>query len=141
MWLAVGLFVPLLLVALSLLFGPALRRAAAVTRRASKRAVAAIGRASRRVTGEEEAHEDARDDAGTPRVRVADDPLRHVRAVTPEQAQREAMRAAELHDEDVEDAEAWADRRATEEAERWEPPDAWREEDERAAAKRAKRRL
>lgn len=67
------------------------------------------------------------------------DPLRHVRAVTPEQAQHDAIRAAELDEE--EDAEAWADRWATEEAAKWEPPEAWRDEDaKREAARRAKRR-
>jgi hypothetical protein len=136
-WLAVGVLVPLLLLALAPMFGPGLRRAAHATRRASGRAVAAIGRASRKIT-DEAIGDDAFDDgeASRPaRVRVADDPLRYVRAVSPDEAQREAIRAAELAGD--EDPEAWADRRATEEAERWSPPEAWlerereREEDAR----------
>ena len=70
--------------------------------------------------------------------------LRAVRSVTPEQAQAEAMRSAargEAPDEE-EDAEEWADRRAKEEADRWEPPEAWvtaeaaQEERRRRRAKR-----
>jgi hypothetical protein len=56
------------------------------------------------------------------RVRVHDDVSRRVRAVTPEEAQREAMLEGEA------EAEAWADERATREAERWEPPEAWRDQ-------------
>ena len=73
------------------------------------------------------------------RVRIAgEDILRSVRAVTPEQAQQEAIRAAERRGEDA--AEAWADKRATEEAERWEPPEAWREREEAEAKRKAAKR-
>jgi hypothetical protein len=79
------------------------------------------------------------DDAESERVRIAgEDILRSVRAVTPEQAQAEAIRAAERRG--LDEAEAWADRRATEEAERWEPPEAWVEREEEDAKKKGKRR-
>ena len=125
-WLVVGITVPLVLALLSLAFGKALQRASNACRRAASRAGSAMGRASRRIAG---------DDAGDPetaderRVRIAeDDVLRSVRAVSPEEAQREAIRAAER--DEVEDAEEWAARRAKEEADRWEPPEAWLEREE-----------
>ncbi len=76
-------------------------------------------------------------DTEVPRVRVAPpgDILRRVRSVTPEQAQEDAIRAADLDDAA---AEAWADERATREAEEWEPPEAWREAEEQKK-KKAKR--
>jgi len=55
-----------------------------------------------------------------------DDVLRGVRVVSPQQAQAEAMRRAPMTDAE---AEAWADEMATREAEKWEPPEAWQEED------------
>jgi hypothetical protein len=140
-WLAVGVIVPLILTILSLVFGRALSRAARACHRAANRAVAAMWRSSQRVAGEEPERDDedeTDEDEEAPRVRVAgdgDDLLRRVRAVTPEQAQDEAMRAAAQR-EDI-DAEEWAARTAAYEADRWEPPEAWRERE--AAEEKAKR--
>ena len=132
-WLAVGIVVPLVLSLLSLALGKALQRASDACRHAASRAGAAMDRASRRMAGEDA---DEPDIADRRRVRIGeDDVLGHVRAVTPEQAQREAMRAAER--DDPEDAEEWAARRAKEEADRWEPPEAWLEREERERAERA----
>ncbi|MDB4937606.1 MAG: Serine/threonine kinase [Labilithrix sp.] len=139
-WLAVGLVVPLLLTLLSFVFGSALRRAAGACHRAANRAAASMVRSSQRVAGEDD-ELDAEGAEPATRVRVGDrdDILRSVRAVTPEEAQREAIRVAELRGE--EDAEAWAARKAAEEADRWEPPEAWAErEREEEKARRAKRR-
>ena len=62
---------------------------------------------------------DASEDAARPHVRVAaDSVLRRVRAVTPEQAQAEAIADAERRG--LRDAEEWADRWATREAARFE---------------------
>jgi hypothetical protein len=128
----VGIAVPLLLQLLSLAFGAGLRRAADACSRGAARAGAAMSRSASKLAGEDvEEHE------APARVRVArgDDPLRSVRAVTPEQAQEEAIRAAERRAEEAgeEDAESWADRRATEEAERW----AWEEREQAEAANAA----
>ncbi len=124
-WLVVGITVPLLLSLLSLAFGKALQRASDRCREAASRAGSAMGRATRRVAGE-----DVAEPATERCVRIgADDVLRRVRAVSPEQAQREAIRAAERRD--PEDAEEWAARRAKEEADRWEPPEAWLEREKR----------
>ena len=61
------------------------------------------------------------------RARVKrDDVLRGVRVAAPWEAQEEAMRRAGMTDAE---AEAWADEVATREAEQWEPPEAWQEED------------
>ena len=98
-----------------------------------------MARVAERLAGEEEAPLDLDDDAEAARVRIAgEDILRSVRAVTPEQAQAEAIRAVERRGGDS--AEEWADRRATEEAERWEPPEAWREREEREDAEEAKQK-
>jgi len=137
----VGLVVPVLLTILALLFGAPLRRAAAACQEASKRASKALERRADRLGSNPE--NDEPNEASRVRVADEDDVLRHVRAVTPEQAQRDAIRAARLQG-DEDDAEAWADRRAREEADQWTPPDAWREREEReereqAEAKRAKR--
>ena len=126
-WLAVGIVVPLLLSLLSLAFGKGLQRASDACRGAASRAGSAMQRASRRLAGEDEIEPDT-----APRGIGDDDVLARVRAVTPEQAQREAMRAAER--DDPEDAEDWAGRRAREEADRWEPPEAWLEREERERA-------
>ncbi|AKU95168.1 Serine/threonine kinase [Labilithrix luteola] len=64
-WLAVGVVTPVVLILLSLLFGAALRRAAAACVRAARRAQGAIGRASAWLSGEEEPDV---------RVRVASEP-------------------------------------------------------------------
>ena len=137
---AVGIVVPLFLTLLSFVFGSRLRDAARACHAASARAEASMSGASERLTGEDDAHHDLDEDAEAARVRIAGaDILRSVRAVTPEQAQADAIRAAEHRG--LEAAEEWADRRATEEAERWEPPEAWRErEEEEAKRKAAKRR-
>jgi hypothetical protein len=139
-WLAVGIVVPLVLSLLSLAFGKGLRRASEACRGAASRAGGAMRRASRRFAGEDEIEPNTAEER---RVRIArsqppariigdDDVLARVRAVTPEQAQHEAMRAAER--DDPEDAEEWAARRAKEEADRWEPPEAWLEREERERA-------
>jgi len=141
-WIAVGIVVPLFLTLLAFLLGSRLRDAARACHDAAARAESSMARSSKRLAGEEDDHdhEHADDDAEAARVRVAavEDILRGVRAVTPEQAQEEAMRAAERAD--LDDAEAWADRRATEEAERWEPPEAWREREEAEAKRNAAKR-
>jgi hypothetical protein len=125
-WLVVGIAVPLVLALLSMAFGKALQRASNACRGAASRAGSAMERASRRIAGEDAAEPETAEEHP---VRIAeDDVLRSVRAVSPEQAQREAIRAAER--DDVEDAEEWAARRAKEEADRWEPPEAWREREE-----------
>jgi hypothetical protein len=141
-WLAVGIVVPLVLSLLSLALGKGLQRASDACRGAASRAGSAMQRASRRLAGEDEIEPDTAEER---RVRIVrsrppariigdDDVLARVRAVTPEQAQREAMRAAER--DDPEDAEEWAARRAQEEADRWEPPEAWLEREERERAER-----
>lgn len=133
--LAVGLLVPALLYALSLVFGPALRRAAEACSRAARRAGSAIRRASDRMAGIDV---DAIHRPQGPRV--ADDVLRHVRAVTPEQAQAEAAEAEvrRLRKLATEDAEAWADEVATREAEKWAAEEEARDFQQRLA--RSKRR-
>jgi hypothetical protein len=128
-WLAVGIVVPLMLSLLSLALGKGLQRASDACRGAASRAGSAMQRASRRFAGEDDMAPDA-----PARIVGDDDVLARVRAVTPEQAQREAMRAAER--DDPEDAEEWAARRAREEADRWEPPEAWLEREERERAER-----
>lgn len=65
-WIAVGIFTPLLLVLLSLAFGASLRRAASACRRAARRSQLAMGRASSWLSGHRET-EDAIED----RVRIA----------------------------------------------------------------------
>jgi serine/threonine protein kinase len=71
-----------------------------------------------------------------PRVRVPEnDLLRSIRAVTPEQAQQEAIRVASQRE--ALDAEDWADHFASEAAAEWEPPDAWREREAAEAAQAA----
>ena len=68
------------------------------------------------------------------RARVArDDVLRGVRVVSPEEAQGEAMRRVRMTEAE---AEAWADEVATREADNWEPPEAWQEEDRKKREKR-----
>jgi hypothetical protein len=133
-WLAVGIVVPLLLTVLSFVFGTGLRRAARACHDAANRAVAAMARSSQRVAGEEP---DEAEPAARVRVDGGNDVLRRVRAVSPEEAQNEAIQAAELRDE--EDAEEWAARTAAEEADRWEPPEAWREREEEQQEKEKKR--
>lgn len=133
-WLAimltVGMLVPALLYLLSVLFGAALRRAAQACLRAARRAGSAIGRASDRMAGIDV------DAMHRPQgVRVAEDVLQKVRAVTPEQAQAEAIR---LQDLATDDAEAWADEVATREAEKWAAEEDERDFQEKLA--RSKRR-
>ena len=138
-WVAVGTLVPLFLTLLSFLFGRRLADAGSACHAAATRAEASLARVAERLAGEEEAPLDLDDDAEAARVRIAgEDILRSVRAVTPEQAQAEAIRAVERRG--VDSAEEWADRRATEEAERWEPPEAWREREEREDAEEAKQK-
>jgi hypothetical protein len=126
-WFAVGVFVPVLLSVLSIVFGQALQRAAAACRRGAERAGSAMERASHRMTEDDDGDDD--EEAEQPRRLPIEDVLRTVRAVTPEQAQREAIRVAEQRTQ--EDAEEWAARRAREEADRWQPPDAWLEREQR----------
>jgi hypothetical protein len=131
-WLVVGITVPLILALLSLVLGKPLQRASEAVRHAASRAGWAMDLASRRIAGEDATEPESAD---ARRVRIAaDDVLRSVRAVSPEQAQREAIRAAER--DGAEDAEEWAARRAMEEADRWEPPEAWREAEEQAERER-----
>jgi len=140
-WASVGVVVPLLLTLLSFVLGRRLRDAARACHDAAARAEASMARSSKRLAGEDAHDQDHAldDDAENARIRIAgEDILRSVRAVTPEQAQQEAIRAAERRGADA--AEAWADKRATEEAERWEPPEAWREREEAEAKRKAAKR-
>jgi hypothetical protein len=76
-------------------------------------------------------------DPELPRARATrDDVLRGVRVVSPEQAQADAMRRVRMTQAE---AEAWADEVATREAEQWEPPEAWQEEDRKNEEKRRRR--
>jgi hypothetical protein len=135
-WLVVGIAVPVLLSILSIVFGRGLQRAAGACRDSASRAGSAMDRATRRVAGDEV---DEPETAEERRVRIGADHILHgVRAVTPEQAQHEAMRAAER--EGLEDAEEWAARRAQVEADKWEPPEAWLEREEEQEKRKAARR-
>ncbi|MDB5212839.1 MAG: Serine/threonine kinase [Myxococcaceae bacterium] len=134
-WLVVGITIPLVLSLLSLAFGKALQRASDACRRASSRAGSAMNRATRRMAGEDDRESETGEER---RVRIAEvDVLRRIRAVTPEQAQREAMLVAERND--PEDAEEWAARKAAEEADLWEPPQAWLEREQREREEEAER--
>ena len=126
-WIGVGVFVPVLLSILSIVFGQALQRAAAACRRGAERAGSAMERASHRMTDDD--RDDDGEDTDHRRRPPVEDVLRSVRAVTPEQAQREAIRVAEQRS--TEDAEEWAARKAQQEADRWEPPEAWLEREQR----------
>lgn len=111
--LAVGVFVPLLLVVLSPLFGPALRRAAKVTRHASVRARRSIARAADHVAGIASV-DGASGDAGSSaeaspadapdHVRMSFDDEPHARVVTDEGGARAPDEAAWEEDE-----AAWED--------------------------------
>lgn len=101
--LACRAIVPAVLVALSVIFGEKLRRAARVVSAAGERATVAIGRAHERVTGlrlpDEERYEAEADDAAAPREgkRIAplgDDPGVDVEAELELEAEDEARRAA-----------------------------------------------
>jgi hypothetical protein len=73
------------------------------------------------------------------RLRIAEDGiLNRVRAVTPEQAQAEAIREAERAGQG--DAEAWADEEASFQAELWDEPESWRDDGGRDAANKQKKR-
>ena len=122
-WLAVGVVVPLVLVLLSLFFGQRLRDAAMACRDAMKRAHAAIGRASARLSGRV---------IEPPRVRVAAD-FDRVRAVTEGQAQDDAIRAAEARGED---ADAWLEEKLEGEQRRWEEQERRREQQKRHAQRK-----
>ncbi len=74
---------------------------------------------------EEEAEEEER------RARVADDVLRSVRAVTPEQAQDLAVRAQERARRTTDDPEEWAAEKARIEASKWAGDERIRDWDER----------
>ncbi|MBS2017754.1 MAG: serine/threonine protein kinase [Deltaproteobacteria bacterium] len=135
----VGLLVPALLFAMSPIFGAGLRRAASRARAASRRAREKMQRAGERLDGggddeEEDEEEDRRGEGESepPRARVADDVLRNIRAVTPEQAQELAIREAARRETD--DPETWADEKARTEAARWEHDERVRVWDERQRA-------
>ncbi|MBX3229889.1 MAG: serine/threonine protein kinase [Labilithrix sp.] len=106
-WMFVGVLVPLVLTVLSLLFGEPLRAAARRAIASAKRAGAAIGRTSARVSGRT---------APPPRLRIRTD-LDRARAVTEEQAQRIAIDEAESHGED---ADEWLEEKIATETRRWE---------------------
>lgn len=106
-WLTVGFVVPVVLILLSLLFGAALRRAAASCMDAAKRSQAALGRASMWLSG----HRDELGHGAPPaeaaaRIRVATGPER-VRAALEENVEAPA-----------EDADAWMEERLEKEAQR-----------------------
>lgn len=98
-WAVVGVAVPLVLTVLSLVFGASLRRAAG-------RVVAAAGRATKRLHGASRWLSGHREDA----VAQPEEPRVRVMAVTPEQAQRIAIREAALERQArTDDADALAD--------------------------------
>jgi len=107
-WLVVGIAVPFVLTILSFAFGPRLREAAKSAFESAKRASAAIGRASARVSG--------RLVPPPPRLRIRTD-LDRARAVTEPEAQRIAIDDAELRGED---ADAWLEDKIAAETRRWE---------------------
>ena len=109
-WIAVGVVTPLVLLALSLVFGKALRRAAKACVRSARRAQAALGRASDWLSG----HRAEATDEAPAFVRVATD-LDRIRAVTEAEAQALAVAEAEARGED---AEAWMEQKIAEEGER-----------------------
>lgn len=111
-WIAVGIVVPFVLIVLSLIFGGALRRAAAACVLAARRSQAALGRASMRLSGRP-------DDAGgtsaapgaSPKVRVAAEPARVRGAVDEDRDEgTENDPAAEL--------DGWMEERLEKEAQR-----------------------
>lgn len=104
--LAVGVFVPILLVLLSPLFGPALRRAAKATRRASVRARRAIDRAADHVAGiapDGASAADASTADASHHVRVSSTHDPRARVATDEAEEADARRAR------VPDEAAWED--------------------------------
>ena len=123
---ALGIVFPFVLVVLSVVFGPGLRRAAAACRRASTTARTAMDGAHARLDGAGDAaegdgeDEDDEQDSET-RARIADDVLKQVRAVTPSQAQELAMRERERVQvrKTTDDPEEWAAEKATLEARKW----------------------
>lgn len=92
---AVGVFVPILLVALSVLFGPALRRAARATRRASGRAYRSIDRAAAHVSGARISED----------VDASAEEQERVRVSATEEPRTRVVEAAEP--DDLTDDEAW----------------------------------
>jgi hypothetical protein len=100
-WLVVGVALPLVLGVLSLLFGAALRRAAAACVAAARRSQASLGRASMWLSG----HRDDREAAAEPR-----DPTIRVRVVAPEENEPGSGSA--------EEAEDWMEERLEKEAQR-----------------------
>jgi len=116
---AVGILVPIVLLVLSVLFGSALRRAAAACRRASMTARTAMDRAHARldgVGGDDDDESEAEDDDA-----IEDDVLKQVRNVTPSQAQELAMREQPRVRirKTTDDPEEWAAQKATLEARKW----------------------
>jgi serine/threonine protein kinase len=91
LWIMIGLVLPLVLVIFSLLFGGALRRAAAACWRAAGRSNAAIGRASRWLAGREE-------DAPLVRVAEADSDGARVRVAQSRVKDEGALAETELWD-------------------------------------------
>ena len=107
-WITVGFAVPVVLILLSLLFGGALRRAAASCVDAAKRSQAALGRASMWLSGhrEELAGRDAPLGEEAAKIRVATGPER-VRTAIEDNVEAPA-----------EDADAWMEERLEKEAQR-----------------------
>jgi len=112
-WGLVGLVVPFLLIVLSLIFGGALRRAAAACVQAARRSQAALGRASMRLSGRSvDAGDATPTPAASPKVRVAAEPTR-VRGTVHDERDDEATEgdpAAEL--------DGWMEERLEKEAQR-----------------------
>ena len=108
-WLAVGVVTPLVLIVLSLVFGQRLRDAADACVQAAKRAHAAIGRASARLSGRVV-------EAPPPRLRAPAD-FDRVRVTTPPEAQDLAIREAEARGEDADD---WLEQKLESEHRRYE---------------------
>ena len=85
-WLTVGIVTPMVLGLLSVLFGPALRRAARACHDAAARSTAAMGRASQWLSGYRVEEEETREEAAPARVRVGSEEDVRARVADEEEA-------------------------------------------------------
>ena len=116
-WGVVGLVVPFLLIVLSLIFGGALRRAAAACVQAARRSQAALGRASMRLSGRAvEAGDATPTPAASPKVRVAREPTR-VRAAVHDERDDE-REEEETESDPAAELDGWMEERLEKEAQR-----------------------
>lgn len=127
-WLAAGVVVPFLLVLLSLFFGQRLRNAAKASVNGAKRAHAAIGRASARLSGRIVDQE-----SGSARKLRAPADFDRVRVTTPPEAQEIAIRQAEARGEDADD---WLEEKLESEHRRYEEEQRQRQQMKRHAQRK-----